>query len=520
MDNFERLLTSDLLPTAVVAQSVDNQWIPPELLGHVLKHGKSIHDVQERLERQARADYIRALINSPQVLVNRAFLYNNPLVFKDFTEDSPDRDSFIALANSGAIVQFLLGEHRPDDRPAALSNEAAANYTVLQEGWEAWRGIVDRARVHSARFSWDSDAENAEQLNQRLARKFTEGVMRLVTLEPQALSADLGVDLSTAHDLKHHLVTVTAHCAELAGSGELVTREKLYQKFIVQDGTTPAEGRYDLQKPHCGLTKQLIDLAYNVNIAAGVERLALTPALGMHRSTLQEWRPLARDPENQISAPELADVLSGAAFDFVQQTLYLQSFRDLTIRDVEQIRGSDEWLLYSKNLNELLASPFDMFESEESGAKALMDSYVGVLRKSTRVALKRPAAIAPTTEPRDFAVALGVEVAGSTFSYCFGPTGPEIAVTGGALAAGAANVVVRLGVRGWNGMRKRRAWTSDLDNRVQLMSGWVNSADEFWRDFLARFEDVPGTDQARELLLTRHSAASMDRGPGEDFSSF
>jgi hypothetical protein len=64
-------------------------------------------------------------VNSPQVVINRAFLYNNPIVFGDFVPGAPDRDAFLKLLSTGAIVQLLVTEQTPADTPAFLENQSA-----------------------------------------------------------------------------------------------------------------------------------------------------------------------------------------------------------------------------------------------------------------------------------------------------------------------------------------------------------------------------------------------------------
>jgi hypothetical protein len=84
--DFVRLDLDDLDDVAVVAQSLDNQWVRPDLLAKMLKSGLSLTSdkVARERSRQVRAEYIRSLVNSPQVVINRAYIINNPVVRRDF----------------------------------------------------------------------------------------------------------------------------------------------------------------------------------------------------------------------------------------------------------------------------------------------------------------------------------------------------------------------------------------------------------------------------------------------------
>ncbi|WP_395298305.1 hypothetical protein ACF9IK_36235 [Kitasatospora hibisci] len=519
METFRRMGVKDLELSAVVAQSLDNQWVPPGLLSEMLADGRSLLEVEESLWEVARADYIRSLLNSPQVLVNRAFLYNNPMVFRDFSRGSPDREAFISLLSSGGIVQILVNERTPADRPTAVDDSKAPNFSVLSDGWAAWSGVAGEAYVHSLKFDWADSVGNSGQIMGRLGRTFPQRVMSLVTLRKADLARDLGVSEASAEELKQVLRQVADACSELSSTETVVTREALYKRFVIVDRTEPAEGRYDPTKPYSGLIKQLLDLAYNVNLAVGIETLALTPAKGLHRTVLQEWEPPRRDPGTQLSAHELATLLRGVAFDYLQETMYLESFKDLSLRDVVAVRESDEWTLYRARLDSLLAAPLEMFNDEESGAAALMRSYIDVLQICTNTLRSHPVPGLSPNRARDFVVSIVVEAAGAALNYCLAPHGAEVAIAGaaaGPVAAQAANVVVRLSVRGWTGRHRQKFWTSELDSRVQVITGWVDSAQEFWEELLAQLDDVPGTEEAREILATRNRAAALEGGPEAD----
>src|SRR5437870_4698477 len=66
----------DLKPLSVLAQALDNQWLPCGLLPEAFKTGGISGNTDERLRSQVRSEYIRSLINGDRVIVNRAFVYN------------------------------------------------------------------------------------------------------------------------------------------------------------------------------------------------------------------------------------------------------------------------------------------------------------------------------------------------------------------------------------------------------------------------------------------------------------
>jgi hypothetical protein len=505
MGQFTKITLEELHPMAVVAQSLDNQWVPPALLRRMLDDGLALDDVRAALRDEVRAEYIRALVNSPQVVINRAFFYNNPLVFEDFapdTTDATDRAAFLSLLDSGAIVQLLLTERTPADQPAFLENQTAPNYTLLETGWRAWTAAAAEARVHSLRFSWTDDGANAEQVRQRLARSFTDQGLRLVNLDAARLALDLGVDRDTALRIKRHLAEITAHCAEYAARDEFVTRELLYRQFVTAAGTDPAVGRYDPARPFCAEVKQLIDLAYSVNSATNLNALALTPSHALHRSALQEWEAVRRGSE-PVSAARLAQLLRGTAFDFLQETLFLDTFAKLSMRDVWDIRHSPQWAEYVRRMSRLLADPLGMFADPDAGAPAVVRAYLDLLGETTRVATARRRAHRPESRPRDFAAVVGIEVAGAVLEYEIASSGIRVALVG-AIAAPfaleAARVSVRLGLRALGEHRARKRFAHTLDTQTQILNGWVESGGRFWAELVKELEDIPGMGPAARSL--------------------
>lgn len=508
MNAFTRLTLDELHPMTVVAQCLDNQWVPPELLRRMVSEGRELADVQGELAGDIRAEYIRALVNSPQVVVNRAFLYNNPVVFDDFAEEGPGRDAFARLLGSGAIVQMLLTEQTPVDTPAFLERQETPNYSTLAHGWRAWTEVAEQAHVHSLRYSWDDPRANAEQIRRRLAGEFTRRAQTLVNLDGPSLALDLGVGLDDALRIKGRLREVTARCADLAARDEFATRERLYSEFVTAPGSEPALGRYDRDKPYCAEVKELIDLAYNVNLATGLETLALTPARALHRNVLQEWEPVKRR-STALDARQLAELLRGTAFDFVQQTLFIDTFAKLSIRDVWDVRHTEQWDRYVKDLQRLLADPLNLFGDPVRGAPAVIRAYLDLLGETTRIATARRRSATPGQRRRDIAAIVGVEVAGAVLELQIQPGGMVVAVLGAVAApfvTEATKVTVRLGLRALSDRQERRRLDGALDNRTQLINGWVESGGRFWDELVEELRDIPGMPEAQRRLRGQAAA--------------
>jgi hypothetical protein len=85
-DNIEFAAVESLGSTevTVVAQCLDNQWVPRGLLHRMIGEKVALNAVESKRAPYVRAEYIRALINAQRVVCNRAYLFNNPVVFNDY----------------------------------------------------------------------------------------------------------------------------------------------------------------------------------------------------------------------------------------------------------------------------------------------------------------------------------------------------------------------------------------------------------------------------------------------------
>lgn len=116
---FEQLEASDLQPVCTMTQALDNQWLPHKLLKEAFKAGTVTESIDQELEKAMRAEHIYSLLNSQQVVLNRAFLYNNQVIAQYYPQDNvEDGTAFKQLLQEGVIVPWLLAEQTPVDSPA------------------------------------------------------------------------------------------------------------------------------------------------------------------------------------------------------------------------------------------------------------------------------------------------------------------------------------------------------------------------------------------------------------------
>jgi len=148
---FERFEPQDLQSLPVLVQALDNQWMPNSLLKSALEKGQITKSIDSKLRKAVRSEYIRSLVNGQQVILNRAYLYNNPIISQDFAQKSnPKREAFKELLEDEVIIPYLYAEKDPVDLP---------NYEKDEKAFLAWQELCQEVRPRCVRLSWD-DKEN------------------------------------------------------------------------------------------------------------------------------------------------------------------------------------------------------------------------------------------------------------------------------------------------------------------------------------------------------------------------
>lgn len=327
--DFEPIGPDGLKQVPVIAQALDNQWLAtPELRG--LWDGRlSARAALRRQDERVRAEYVRALVNGEQTVVNRAYLYNNPAVARDYLNDSPQREAFKRLLADGVLIPFLWNESSPVQEPW---------FGVDGAGWQGWSRVCQETRLSCLRMDWD-DAANAEDA-QALGREFSRYAHDLNLIDVPALARVLEVPAERQERLRERLLDVADFCNTRIRETGLVLRDDIYRHFVVTDGANPADRGYDPTRKFGAEIKQLIDLAYNVNLADRLGAYALTPQGSPPRSALQEWHLKRQTPGRDLAPEQLVEIVRRTAFEVVQEGLFVESFAELTLTDVLALRGT------------------------------------------------------------------------------------------------------------------------------------------------------------------------------------
>lgn len=508
--SFRKLTPDALQEVAVVAQALDNQWVSRATLSTMLKRSRQrgllkrilgnkrvlgLADMREARERIGRMEYIRSLINAEQLVINRAYFFNNDVVNRDYLTNGDQREALKELLANAVIVPYYFRESSPVEPPLL--------FKVRPGVLEAWRHLCEETETSGLRLSWD-DAKNKQETS-TLAVRFKLWLLSLTTYadadRAHALTAimrDLDMPESWREPFKARLREVSAWAMEM---GSAVSRETFYQKFITTPASDTTAGHYDPSKPFAGELKQLADLSYNVNLPDALRRYPLTPMDSLPRTSLQELT--VHFQERHIADENLVDLVRQAAFSLAQGGLYLESMGELSLRDVIAVRASPAWHEYARSLRTLLDNPLADPMSFPLRAQDVYDRYTRLAHEMTEYVKRvRHDATNIRLEKWEPALRLVVQIgvravvatwhpagsmAGSQLTYQILGSDPVTSkIADGEMAT------LRLIIGGFTD----RSANAALETSIDFAHGKLQRAQDAWNDIIGALRDVNAHDEA------------------------
>jgi hypothetical protein len=511
---------------AVVAQAFDNQWVPIRLLP-LLKNGKMTRkELAGKLSRTVHTELKRSLINADRVVVNRAFLHNNPDLVSLYKHDSRERDGFRLLLDHQLLIPFLYDEHEPADEPG---------YNVSPDDWKAWTSLCSESvNMGCMRMSWDDDlnrdatrkrlsyqlqefaqmAQSKELVryvqdlardyqlgmeNRRVVRRMMQLGLRLRAMSEVAQEYHHRIqDEILRHQLRH------GHLENYKGSRDpYVSRSHLYKELVTIGPTN--EGRIDPSKPDAIWMKQLIDLAYNTVLPDALGIFPLTPQDSLPRTALQEIA-LSRDAD-AVTANDIVNMARNAAFSLVQDALYLKSMRFLTLHDVYIARQSEQWHEYIMAVQELIHNPFT-FGDPGSGAQRVVSAYEDLGRSLLKVTNARAEKSAQWAKVVQLVIAAGSRRLIIEYLPDGGAIFEFLEASAGFGAGASSGVIAKLVIGGITSIKGQ----ADLENSISFMQGQLAHADQQWKELESKMRSLTNFTEAK---VTLQSTDATINGTGQ-----
>lgn len=391
-DNSVVIITPNQLEAgATIPQVLDNQYVSDEIYFEIVTQKKSLNDsgIAKKRAEDAKNEFIRSLIYSSQVVINRAFISNNELLYRYYMPGNDNEAvSFAAMLNSGVIVPYLYKENGLYDEKKfdlAVSGESAAKYLsqFLNEN------------IKCVRFSKD-DAKNDKETD-KLSNSFRQYFQGLSTMDGRLLIEMLGElsggkkEISDDDQLEFRenlegMDRFVKSCFKEQGS---VNRNDFYAKFITAPNTNVADGVYlPPDKDNCFRheVKKLIDLKYNTNLPDLLRRYSFTPSGMPTRSALQDGfqiEDIDCDKVDRFIYEDFSNLAKNQRIFMAntQRAMVLPVLSELSLGDVLEVRSLESWGKFIQLQSKILSNPlsvgneYDKFQSSFEGFQSELSSW-------------------------------------------------------------------------------------------------------------------------------------------------
>jgi hypothetical protein len=395
------LSPTDLEAGAVVPQSVDNQFVTAELFAKIRAGKLDYDDPVIRAGRSAasREELIRSLVYAPQMVVNRAFLFNNEFLYDLFSEEQGGGiDAFGKLITKApeteiqAIVPFLYQESSLTER---------VDFGTAPAGAQAIAELLGRLGTHPDCVRLHADEDINLRLTSDFGKRFGDYFDTLQNFDPKVsllLMDELVGDEESRRRLQdpddpsyvRGFRRAFRHVCSLArqyndekaavddeifdGATDLkpmppLPRNYLYRELFAGSGGDDAVARGAFGgtvdpaiENYVFEIKKLIDLRYNTILPDLLDRYTFSPVGFPTRSALHDQHMTGAQHQVDDMATALDDVrkLTMARQDFMgrhQQIQYSPYLADLDLDDVLAIRATKEWAAFTSIQRGILEDP-------------------------------------------------------------------------------------------------------------------------------------------------------------------
>lgn len=343
--SFEKITAGKLNQGAIVPQALDNQWAPTKVLKNLSTRGKPLVDWKDR-KKAVLSEWRRSLVYSPQVVVNRAALFNNSVVVEDYSGEN--KEHFQELLSRKVIVDYLLTEESPDQRPS---------FDISDEKWSRWLDVIQNTNLACVRLDWGKQDDDFKNIS-----AVFHGYIQSLNMPDRTdhLTSAFNISKKYREDFRKKLIEVASYAFSIASQGKNIVRNDLYKKFVCEDGSRIDDGYYDKDKPFAIQLKEIFDLRYTVNLPDALGRYAFTPKGSPDRTVLGDVNQSSLQnllKDNRVN--DFIDSIKRMQFATINEALYLKGLDILSLGDVIDVRKTDEWEKYIASLNSLLATPLD-----------------------------------------------------------------------------------------------------------------------------------------------------------------
>jgi hypothetical protein len=359
---------------AVVPQCLDNQYVTDETFSYMINHrvGYDNPVVNDMREASTKTEFIRSLIYSSQVIIQRAFLKNNEFLYKNYLpQDRQNVEAFAQLIRERAVIPFLFKE-------ASLTDNL--DFDLRGEGDRALQALLSEIgddELACVRLAVDEQVNKSE--TRRMSLEFSLRLMELSTFkEPEQLAMvaelfhkpDIIVEDPVAWKQFKKNIRQLARYAfdkaeEIEETNQFLSRNQVYaDNFIETDGNV-ALGHFKKpgsENPFILELKKYVDLVYNANLPDFLQRYTFTPVGLPSRTALQDSTRRSTSHgaiRDILSDPDYLDLIRRTFMARIGKGMFLPELRHMSVADVAAVRKLPEWSKFKDAQARILKNPLE-----------------------------------------------------------------------------------------------------------------------------------------------------------------
>jgi len=376
-DLMPELISPDgLEPDTVVPQCLDNQYVSDQVFQDMIGRGVNYLDenVAAAREQDFRTEFIRSLVYSSQVVIQRASLKNSKFLYKNYQpENSENLQAFARLVREHAIVPYLYTE-------TSLADQH--DFEVIDEGDIAIQALLREVGddLRCVRLAVDKE-ENSKATNM-MARDFGDGLTRLNSLDSEqrnAMASELFRDRDLLQqegmwqEFERSVDGLAAYAfgkvRKLRQDNKRIARQHVYEDWFVT-GDSDEERRKNValgqfrnpsaDSPFLLELKKYVDLVYNVNLPDHLKRYTFTPVNMPSRMALQDMPGKGYTHEQINDLVSNNDALEWIRRSFMtrmQSAMSLPLLSELSVANVATVREFPEWESFKDAQQRILKDP-------------------------------------------------------------------------------------------------------------------------------------------------------------------
>jgi hypothetical protein len=517
--NDAQVIIPDMLEAdATVPQCLDNQYVSDEIFEDMVNQGLEYSDVNERRKRDAQTEFIRSIIYSSQVVVNRAFFVNNAFFYNNYLpEDKENVAAFAKLVkrvdNKQVIVPYLYRERSfHDEFP----------FPVSDDGKNALAALLNELGENITCVRLALNDEENEKLTKGIELKFGQyltGLKELAKTENEMLLNEMAAELignRSREELADLWPEFKQQVKKLAAyafnADETITRNNVYRDLFVvgeseeQKKESIVKGRFrkpDGNDPFLFEMKKLVDLRYNTNLPDFIDRFTFTPAGMPSRIALQDFSTAGRN----VASNKVESVVDTSLEKFKQikqifvaqsqKAMQLPLLAHLTVADVVEIRQLPTWKAFSQAQQYILEHPLQIIDSLQDFQEKF-EAFQSSLSNWYFDKYKRQAAGEKYAEYVNY-VTMALQIAGQVIIVGVNPLAGWQKIMGNIFGLGLQKAIGIEKIKGYTVMllvnvinREKRELDSARSYSIELMRSNSDLTGDEVKNLIQRIREVGG----------------------------